>query len=202
MADLPYVNAPGYIGKAIEKIKVAAVPPKFTQDFLSTKLSITSSSARALIPFFKAIRLLDIGSSPTDAYKRLRNSSQSGYVIAELMRDAYKPLYDINEYIHEKGRQELMGVIAQATGWEHDNQRTSAVAGSFEALKALADFDGHSDIEQNDIRIPNSIPVPEDTFSNRRLNIAYTINLNLPETTNPEVFDAIFSSLKRNILDD
>jgi hypothetical protein len=33
------------------------------------------------------------------------------------------------------------------------------------------------------------------------LNVAYTINLNLPETTNPDVFNAIFRALKDNLLD-
>lgn len=202
MSDVPYVNAPGYITKVIDKIKVAAVPPRFTQDFLGSKLGITSTSARAIIPFFKTIGLLDGASVPTEAYKRIRNPAQARLVIANIVRTAYKPLYDINEYIHEKTRSDLIGVIAQATGWEHDNQKTTAAAGSFEALRAMASFDGTEEPEEE--KSTPSLPAPQEqtSFSNRRLNIGYTINLNLPETTNPEVFDAIFASLKRNILDE
>jgi hypothetical protein len=32
------------------------------------------------------------------------------------------------------------------------------------------------------------------------LKLSYTINLNLPESTNPDVFNAIFRSLKENLL--
>jgi hypothetical protein len=32
------------------------------------------------------------------------------------------------------------------------------------------------------------------------LNLAYTVNIVLPETTNPEVFNSIFKSLKDNLL--
>ena len=32
------------------------------------------------------------------------------------------------------------------------------------------------------------------------LKVGYTINLNLPETTNPDVFNAIFKSLKEHLL--
>jgi hypothetical protein len=32
------------------------------------------------------------------------------------------------------------------------------------------------------------------------LNLSYTINLNLPETSDVEVFNAIFKSLKENLL--
>ena len=34
-----------------------------------------------------------------------------------------------------------------------------------------------------------------------KLGISYTINLNLPATTEIEVFNAIFKSLKNNIID-
>ena len=34
----------------------------------------------------------------------------------------------------------------------------------------------------------------------REFSISYTINLNLPPTTNVEVFNAIFRSLKENLL--
>ena len=32
------------------------------------------------------------------------------------------------------------------------------------------------------------------------ITVANTINLNLPETTNPEVFNAIFKALRENLL--
>jgi hypothetical protein len=35
---------------------------------------------------------------------------------------------------------------------------------------------------------------------NGGLNLSYTINLNLPETSDVEVFNAIFRSLKDNLL--
>jgi len=36
--------------------------------------------------------------------------------------------------------------------------------------------------------------------SKSALNLSYTINLNLPATTNPEVFNAIFKSLREHLL--
>lgn len=204
MADIPYMQAPGYITKVIEKIKVAAVPPRFTQDFLTTKLDYGSSSARPIIPFFKAIGLIDANGTPTNEYNAIRNTARSGHVAAKLLKIGYAPLYEVNEYIHEVGRQELMGAIVQVTGWPLDNQRTTAAAASFEAIRSLASFEDEIVIADS---TPNTVagytPPPHNIpLQGRQLSIGYNINLNLPETTNPQVFDAIFSSLKRNLLDE
>ena len=39
-----------------------------------------------------------------------------------------------------------------------------------------------------------------EAAANAGLNLSYTINLNLPETSDVEVFNAIFRSLKDNLL--
>ncbi len=51
----PYVNGYGGIPKLFAKIKEATVPPKFTQDFLTTVLGLKSSSYRAMIPLLKRL---------------------------------------------------------------------------------------------------------------------------------------------------
>ena len=40
----------------------------------------------------------------------------------------------------------------------------------------------------------------EEEFGGGRLRLSYTINLNLPATTEIEVFNAIFKSLRENLL--
>ena len=37
----PYMNAYGNIGRALNKIKSAQTPPRFTTDFLATKLDLS-----------------------------------------------------------------------------------------------------------------------------------------------------------------
>ena len=44
----------------------------------------------------------------------------------------------------------------------------------------------------------NNPPAPAQNPTG--LNLSYTINLNLPETSDVEVFNAIFRSLKENLL--
>jgi hypothetical protein len=73
--QLPYVPSYGLIGKVFTKIKSAATPSRFTQDFLATKLAMTGGSARSLVPFLKRIGFLGTDGSPSDRYKSLSEKS-------------------------------------------------------------------------------------------------------------------------------
>jgi hypothetical protein len=95
---------------------------------------------------------------------------------------------------------------------ERDNGVVRNVVGTFSALNAYADFDQSVDsevvspekiIRDEVIRIPEKPHTgsPDDTGSRKvGMNFSYTINLNLPETTNTEVFAAIFRALRENLL--
>lgn len=45
ISKVPYLQAYGNIKKALDKITTAAVPPKFTQDFLATTLNLPGGGA-------------------------------------------------------------------------------------------------------------------------------------------------------------
>jgi hypothetical protein len=42
----------------------------------------------------------------------------------------------------------------------------------------------------------------DKALARRNIGFSYTINLNLPETTDVEVFNAIFKALRENLLDE
>jgi hypothetical protein len=54
--SLPYINAYGNITRALEKIREASTPDRFTQDFLGTKLGLKGGSATPVIPFSQTDR--------------------------------------------------------------------------------------------------------------------------------------------------
>ena len=68
---VPYVQAYGNITKALERIRQAQTPPRFTQDFLETKLNLSGGSARPVIPFLKRTGFLASDGTPTDLYSGL-----------------------------------------------------------------------------------------------------------------------------------
>lgn len=198
----PYVNAYNSIPTLFTKIREAAVPTKFTNDFLSTVLGLKSSSHRALIPLLKRLGFLDDAGAPTPAYKDYRGERGKSPILAERVKKAYESIYRANEYAHKKDKKEIEGIISTATGASRADKAIPSIASTFLELVALADFDGsivppedrkeQKEEPKRDIQSPNlSMP----------LGLSYTINLNLPPTTEIEVFNAIFKSLKENLLD-
>lgn len=204
MADgisVPYLQAYGNITKALEKIKTAQVPPRFSQDFLETKLSLSGGGARPVIPFLKRTGFLGSDGAPTDLYKRFRNEAQSGAAAAEALKIGYAPLYEVNEYIHDATDAELKGVVVQVTGSEPTSSTVSAIIGSFKALRAVADFDAPIEATEptGELTVTERGVTPAPT-SGAPLRLGYTINLNLPATSDIAVFDAIFKSLREHLL--
>lgn len=202
---LPYLSTPGTLDNALPKMKVAATPPTFNNDFVAAKLQIKGGGGRVLPPFFKKLGLVAESGSPTALYQKFRNSATAGAAIAQAMRIGYKPLYEANEYCHALSDKDLKGLILEVTGLEEKNRVAELVQSTFTRLKKHADFEADLDAATDDT--PNSSRGDQgsDVGSSSKLGalrIGYTINLNLPATTNIEVFDAIFRSLRRNLLRD
>lgn len=205
----PYVMATGTLKSVLEKIKKAAVPPRFTQDFLVTKLGFKGSgSTKAIIPFFKKIGLLGSDGIPTSLYEKFRDPDpqKAGFAIAESMKVGYTDLYERDEYFHDLDKNKTKDFLVTATGSDPKNASINSLNNTLEVLKSFANFDRKSATVEDDNQIEKTKQIPKATpaakSSKSDFNISYTINLNLPETSDPAVFDAIFKSLKEHILSD
>lgn len=198
---LPYLVTSGTIDNALKKIMAAATPPTFNNDFVHAKLSIKGGAGKALTPFFKKLGFVTETGTPTSLYRQLRNPDTTGAAMAQAMRIGYRTLYEVNEYCHALSDKDLNKLILEVTGLEHDNKTAQCMKSTFLKLKKYADFEkgledeGDSDGDTQDRDDEGGGKV-------KGLNIAYTINLNLPATTNIEVFNAIFQSLRKNLLRD
>jgi hypothetical protein len=143
--------------------------------------------------------------SPTALYQQLRNPATSGAAIAQALKIGYRPLYEVNEYCHDLKDAELKGLILQVTGLEDGNRVAQLIQGTFSRIKKHANFDGTVDVDVEDE--PEAASEQESSEKKKTLqgagfSIGYTINLNLPASTNIEVFNAIFKSLRENLLRD
>ena len=202
MADkLPYVPTYGVITKALDKIKTAPAPERFTQDFLATKLGLKGGSAKPVIPYLKRIGFLGTDGAPTDRYKRFRNAANAGAAAAEALKQGYKVLYERNEYAHELNDKDLKGLIVEATGLEPESGTLRAIFGSFKALKAAAKFDAaEQGAAEEAAEAAEPAPAGAELAAPLKMGLSYTINLNLPATSDIAVFNAIFKSLRDHLL--
>lgn len=209
MAPLPYVTSSGNIEKAFLAIKSAAVPERVNQDFVKTVLKIPGSSGNEMTAYLKKLGFSSSDGTPTARYSLFRNPSTSGQAVFQAMKDAYSPVFKRNEYAHKLTDEKLTALIMDETGHSHDSSQVKYSSQCFKALRRFADFTDSPD-EPNDIVIPPKLEDRQEhkNQENRQksqsvgLNLGYTINLNLPATSDQAVFNAIFKSLKQHLLSD
>jgi hypothetical protein len=196
----PFMNAYGNIPKMLKKMQTAQTPVRFTQDFLGTVLGFSGGSSRPFIPLAKRIGLLASDGSPTELYKRFRNPPQAGAAMAEAIRRGYGDLYKRNEFVHKMDKKGLEGLVKEATGLEANAPTLRAIVNTFDALKQFADFDavGAKSEEPSEEEMQEHDEGEEAPPA--ALRFSYTIYLNLPNTSDIAVFNAIFKSLRENLL--
>ncbi len=212
MASLPYVTAPGNIKKALDGIISASTPERVTQDFVKTILQIPGGSGDQMTSFLKKLGLANSDGTPTELYRQFRNEGTRGAAAAAALKKAYEPLYRRNEYVHELPDAKLRGLIIEETGASGDSSSVVNVLSAIKHIKSYADFAGKNAVEI----LPQSNGFTADASGNSGasievggaqkregtvgLNLSYTINLNLPATSDIAVFNAIFKSLKEHLL--
>jgi hypothetical protein len=201
---LPYANQPGSMVTILEKVRDAKTPDRFTGDFLQTKLGFRGGNYRQFIPFAKKLGLLNSDGTPTDLYKQFRNSGTSRAALAQALKIGYRELFDRNEYANGLNKEQLKGLVVEVTGLDSKSRVVQLVCQTFEALKKLADFEAAMPAdrraesergggEATDEEVERGAP-------DFNLGLAYTINLVLPKTDDPAVFNAIFRALREHLL--
>lgn len=211
MAQLPYMIAASAVRKILEKIKEAPTPSKFTQNYLSTTLGFEGANDKAFVSYAKSLGFIDPSGIPSTLYKQFRNPSLSKGALAKGLMQAYKSLYERNERFFDLSKAKLHELVCEDTGLDHDNITAKRITNTFIEAKKLADFsaiDGvgeSEEAEEDDQVSENSAeetaqpPIPVQHHVGK-LGLAYNINLILPNTDDPKVFNAIFKSLKENLL--
>jgi Family of unknown function (DUF5343) len=131
----------------------------------------------------------------------------------EALKAGYPELYARNEYAHLLPKEKLRDLVVEVTGLERDNQIVAYVVSTFQAMKAAGSINENTRVGAisaiNDVQslppIASPPPLEQSEFGRRNgqeigMNLSYTINLNLPPSTDPEVFNAIFKALKEHLL--
>ncbi len=202
---LPYVVQPGSIAKILAKIAEAKTPERFTQDYLATKLGFPGGNQKQFIPLAKKLGLLNSDGTPSDLYKKLRNPHTSKAAMAEALKKGYSEIFERNEYAGNLAKEEFRGLVVEITGLEANNRVVQLVCQTFDALKSMADFDAkidksHEEVDEGKDKDKTGDQSGDGGKADFKLGLSYTINLVLPKTDDPAVFNAIFRSLRDNLL--
>jgi len=200
---LPYLTYPTKAEKYFNRIKEVEVPdPKFTYDFLENVMLFKSNNDRYLVSLLKKMGFLEQDGRPTELYKNYRNESESKNILAKGIKNAYSEIFRRNKNLHELDEEAITGYVKSATGQGDESSTLTITTKTIMNLIAMADFtekvedevveEVKKDGEEDGKKITATI--------NDKLNLNYTISINLPETTNEEIYEKIFNSIKKTLL--
>lgn len=190
----------------MEKIPTSEKPGTFNADFLGTVMGATGGAARPVIPILKATGLLSQTGAPTELYAQFQTEAGRPAAALKALRNGFAEMFRRNQYAHKAEEATLVDVIVAITGLPKKEGIVRYILNTFQAFQDYAKQareDSKPD-ELNDAGKLHDAPLPspadQNGGGNGRLQLAYNINVVLPETTNVEIYNAIFKSLKANLL--
>lgn len=205
-----YMPTTKNLDEIFDKIIGGLAPEKFTVEHLKA-LGFTSSNDRAAIPLLKDLGFLTPEGTPTARYHAYRDRSKSKAVMAEALREAYSDVFHISERPTSKDRPAVEGLFKSKL---NSSDRVAQVqAMTFFSLLSRADLAKEvsaaavlpAEVVRDDPSGPAQGADAEPELVDRKANgvsteLHYTIQVHLPATKDLEVYNAIFRSLRENLL--
>lgn len=108
-----------------------------------------------------------------------------------------------NQFAHKADEATLTDIVVSVTGLPKKDAVVRYIINTFKVFQEYAKGARDNDVAEVEVapvdREP-AVPLSPQEAVARTMQLAYNINVVLPETTNVEVYNAIFRSLKANLL--
>jgi hypothetical protein len=188
----------------LNAIKSAKAPERFNNKFL-TQLDFTSSNDRLFVGVFKSLGFIDESGTPTQRYFQFLDQTQSGRVLADAIRETYADLFAVNLKANEMNVEDVKNKFKTLTLGQKSDNVVTLMANTFSALADLADWEAPATVAQATTNNPlphsepSTIPPEPPPLHGKSLSLHYDIQIHLPESRDPAVFDAIFQALRKHL---
>jgi hypothetical protein len=203
-----YLVSTKNLDEMLKKIVDGVAPAKFTLEHLKS-IGFASSSDRGIIPLLKDLGFLSEDGTPLSRYHAYRDRSRSKAVMAEALRDAYEDVFHIREVPTQADRSAVEGLFKSKHNSTDKVAQLQAM--TFFALLKGADLKAKSPTPAILDTPKKTQPEPERNEADKgapalpelrqlTTELHYTIQVHLPATKDIEVFNAIFRSLRENLL--
>jgi hypothetical protein len=205
MLTARYLLSTKNLSAILKKIVDGVAPDKFTTEHLKS-IGFGSSQDRAVIPLLKDLGFLGSDGTPTQRYHAYRDQSKSRAVMAEALREAYEDVFHIREVPTDADRGAVEGLFKTKTNASDRVAQLQAM--TFYGLLAHADMKAGGSPSPTLPEVVKREPPPEVATQrvedgnprSMAAELHYTIQIHLPATKDIEVFNAIFRSLRDNLL--
>lgn len=197
----------------LNSLITAKAPDAFTQKFLES-LEFKSSNDRLYIGLLKGLGFLDANAVPTERYFKFLDQSQSKQILAEAIQEAYGDLFAVNKKANELTQQEVKNKLRTLTQGKISDKVLHLMANTFRALVDYAEWgkagkkieDKKEQIAENKTELTAKTTHPQEEVEEEDLSakllktqLHYNIQIHLPESRDPAVYDALFKSLKKHL---
>lgn len=189
----------------MQKIIEGAPPEKFNVEHLKA-IGFGVSNDRAVVPLLKDLDFLTADGTPTARYKDYRDKSRSRNIMAQAIKEKYSDLFTISENISESHRDAIIGRFKSVNSVTDDI--ASRMAATFFTLLKLADLNSNevkakpADVDDKTRPAGRDEGSNEQNKTSKNIQLAYNIQIQLPATKDIEIYNAIFKSIKNNIMGD
>jgi len=196
MATFPYITNSAKVKAFLQHIQKAGIPDKVTQRYLVAS-GFRSTNDRPLITILKFIGFLDSAGKPTDDWTAYRDKTVAGSLLAMALRRAYPDLFRTYPGAHREDNETLLAYFAAHTTVAKSTREF--MVRTFKALCELADFEKAPPYEGAEE--PTAPGVPSDRVPSAGVEaVNVIVQLTLPATDDPAVYDNLFAALKKHLL--
>ncbi|WP_155887735.1 DUF5343 domain-containing protein [Paucidesulfovibrio longus] len=192
-----------------EKLREVQIPKIVDIKWLKS-LGFNGSNDNGLLTILKFLDLISAKNVPTERWAEARRDL--GGHLATILREKYSDLFALYPNAHLAERKELGNFFLQET--DKGQVTVNRMVANFQALAKLADFNSEhrpnqiSDFNPEELASPGqtlatadpSITKPVGTYQAQGLTVNLNIQLTLPESTNAELLEQLFSSMHKHLL--
>lgn len=206
-----YLTSTKNVPAILTTMQQAQAPKTFSVTFLNN-LGFKGNADRLFIGMMKALGFLEPSGAPTQRYFEFLDQTQSGRVLADAIREAYADLFELNVNAHKMTRDEVKNKLKTLTQGQFSDDVLAKMASTFVALAEQADFEAVESAtpppprEEDERAAPRpqgpDVPARAAVQKHSPLELVYNIQIQLPESRDPAVYDALFRALRTHLFDD
>jgi hypothetical protein len=214
MADkgYPYTTVPGKLREILTKAPTMGRPSKVSQEWLR-QAGYTSSNDRSMIPVLRFVGIISSDGTPTELWDALRVQDREHRVkVADAIRKAYADLFAMYPDAHRKDAEALRNFFRANTGG--GDQVQSKLVQTFQVLTGFAEFDaastngaggstatseaGDKSGHEREAEKNGGVQVQTPSIPGLALNV--NIQLQLPATSDGEVYEKLFGAMRKHLM--
>lgn len=201
-----YLTSTKRLPEMLEAIQTAQAPDAFTTRFLE-QLGFKSKGDRLIIGILKDLGFIDDKGIPKERYYQFLDQTHSGTVLAEGIREAWADLFAININAHQMTKNAFVGKLKTLSQGQLTDRVMDQHYMTFSALVKNADFTSHAgkpakpktETEKEKVKEKTKVDTAEEVGA-KIGGLVYNIQIVLPDSRDPAVYDALFRSLKEHLL--